>query len=100
CVGALCPRKNLAAAVAAFSRARELAGDLSLALVGEPARGWESDPARREIEAAGEAAILVDPDRPGETDAALERVLGDEACARRLRELGRARALQFTWERT
>jgi glycosyltransferase involved in cell wall biosynthesis len=159
CVGALCPRKNLGAAVEAFRRARKRVGDLSLALVGEPTHGWESDPARKEIagagaavkllgylprrelaslyagaaallylshyegfglpvleamasgapvvaarrggipEAAGEAALLVDPDRPEETDAALERILLDEGCARELRSLGRARASRFTWER-
>jgi glycosyltransferase involved in cell wall biosynthesis len=155
CVGALCERKNLGTAVAAFKRARAQAPGLALALVGERDLGWKpaeelaaSDGVRllgylgraelaglyREAEAllylshyegfglpvleamaagapvvassrggipeaAGEAALLVDPDRPAEIDGALGRILGGGELPRRLRALGRARASLFTWER-
>ncbi|HXG77258.1 MAG TPA: glycosyltransferase family 1 protein [Gaiellaceae bacterium] len=48
-------------------------------------------------EVAGGAAVLADPHDPASLAAGIE-----QACARReeLRELGRARAAQFTWERT
>ncbi len=51
-------------------------------------------------EVAGDAALLVDPDRPEELAAAVRRVLSDESLACELRERGRARAATFTWERT
>lgn len=49
-------------------------------------------------EAAGEAALLVNPDDPGEVENAVFRVLLDESCPARLRELGLQRAARFTWE--
>jgi glycosyltransferase involved in cell wall biosynthesis len=51
-------------------------------------------------EVAGDAALLVDPDRPQELAAAVRRVLSDASLACELRERGRARAATFTWERT
>ena len=49
-------------------------------------------------EAAGEAALLVDPDRPGEAAEALSAAIEDEGLRGRLREAGRRRAAAFTWE--
>ncbi len=49
-------------------------------------------------EAAGDAALLVDPGRPDEVDGALGRVLSDRALAADLGERGRRRASAFTWE--
>ena len=51
-------------------------------------------------EVAGDAALLFDPADPGSIAAAIERLLADPAEADRLREAGRARAAEFTWERT
>src|SRR3954451_19693992 len=51
-------------------------------------------------EVAGEAALLFDPDDPRGVAAAIERVLGDPAERARLVAAGRARAAEFTWERT
>jgi glycosyltransferase involved in cell wall biosynthesis len=51
-------------------------------------------------EVAGDAALLVSPDDPGAIAAAMERVLGDTALAARLCEAGRARAAEFSWQRT
>jgi glycosyltransferase involved in cell wall biosynthesis len=51
-------------------------------------------------EVAGDAAALVDPQRPAEMADAIERVVGDEAYRERLVEAGRERAATFTWERT
>jgi alpha-1,3-rhamnosyl/mannosyltransferase len=51
-------------------------------------------------EVAGDAAVLVDPDDQPAIDAAVARVLGDGALRERLAAAGRARAAQFTWERT
>jgi glycosyltransferase involved in cell wall biosynthesis len=51
-------------------------------------------------EVAGDAALLFDPRDEGAITAALERLLSDQAEAQRLRVAGRARAAQFTWERT
>jgi glycosyltransferase involved in cell wall biosynthesis len=51
-------------------------------------------------EVAGDAALLVDPhDTPGIADA-LVRVASDRALADDLRRRGRARAADFTWQRT
>jgi glycosyltransferase involved in cell wall biosynthesis len=50
-------------------------------------------------EVAGGAATLVSPDEPGAIAAGIEQVLRDPAVARRLGELGRARATAFTWSR-
>jgi alpha-1,3-rhamnosyl/mannosyltransferase len=49
-------------------------------------------------EAAGEAALLVNPDDPGDVENAVFRVLHDKSCPARLRELGLQRAARFTWE--
>ncbi len=51
-------------------------------------------------EVAGDAALVVDPDDVGAIAAAIERVLGDEVLAARLRTAGVARAAAFSWERT
>jgi glycosyltransferase involved in cell wall biosynthesis len=51
-------------------------------------------------EVAGDAALLFDPESEEAIAAATERLLTDAAEARRLREAGRARAAEFTWERT
>ena len=47
-------------------------------------------------ETCGDAALLVDPDDPGEVADAVLAALDDEALAAR----GRARAAAFTWDRT
>jgi glycosyltransferase involved in cell wall biosynthesis len=47
-----------------------------------------------------DAALLFDPEDPRAIAGALERLLTDEAEARRLRELGPRWAATFTWERT
>jgi glycosyltransferase involved in cell wall biosynthesis len=51
-------------------------------------------------EVAGGAAVLVDPERPPEITAALERVLADHALRERLRAAGRERAREFNWDHT
>ncbi len=53
-------------------------------------------------EAAGGAALLVDPDLPGEIDAAIEALRSSteprDRLRMRLRSEGRERAARFTWE--
>jgi glycosyltransferase involved in cell wall biosynthesis len=51
-------------------------------------------------ELAGDAGLLVDPRDADALADALGRVLGDEALAARLGELGRARAALYTWQRS
>jgi glycosyltransferase involved in cell wall biosynthesis len=51
-------------------------------------------------EVAGDAALLFDPGDPGAIAAAIERLLGDPAERARLVAAGRARAAEFTWDRT
>jgi glycosyltransferase involved in cell wall biosynthesis len=51
-------------------------------------------------EVAGGAALLFDPHDEGEMAQAIERLLGDPALARSLRERGTARARELTWDRT
>ena len=51
-------------------------------------------------EVAGDAALLFDPRSEPAIAQALERLLGDPALARGLRERGLARAREFSWERT
>ncbi|MBI3647437.1 MAG: glycosyltransferase family 4 protein [Actinobacteria bacterium] len=51
-------------------------------------------------EAAGTAALLVDPRSEGELTTAIERVLADEDLAARMREDGRAQASRFSWDGT
>ncbi|MCE5238387.1 glycosyltransferase family 4 protein [bacterium] len=51
-------------------------------------------------EVAGDAALLVDPTDPEAVADALLRVASDPALADELRRRGRARAAEFTWERT
>jgi glycosyltransferase involved in cell wall biosynthesis len=51
-------------------------------------------------EVAGDAALLFDPRDTRAMARALERVLGDEPLRQRLVALGRARAREFSWERT
>lgn len=51
-------------------------------------------------ELAGAAGVLVDPHDAGSIAEGLRSVLDDEDRARKLGELGRARAATFTWART
>jgi alpha-1,3-rhamnosyl/mannosyltransferase len=51
-------------------------------------------------EVASSAALLFDPTRPSEIAGAVERLIGDEAEAARLRAAGGYRAAQFTWRAT
>ena len=51
-------------------------------------------------EVAGDAALMFEPEDEGSIAAALEKLLADDALRERLREAGRARAAEFTWERT
>ena len=50
-------------------------------------------------EVVGGAGLVVEPTAPA-IRAGLERVLGDDALADRLRAAGRERALGLSWERT
>jgi glycosyltransferase involved in cell wall biosynthesis len=49
-------------------------------------------------EVAGDAAVLVDPNDPGEIATGLARLLGDEGLRDGLRRAGLERARTFTWE--
>ena len=51
-------------------------------------------------EVAGDAALVFDPEDTEAIRSAMERLLTDAGLADRLREAGRERAGQFTWERT
>jgi glycosyltransferase involved in cell wall biosynthesis len=51
-------------------------------------------------EVAGDAAVLCDPTDEDSIASALVSILADPSLAQRLRERGRARAAEFTWERT
>ena len=51
-------------------------------------------------EVAGDAALLFDPHDEAAIAACLKRLLTDAALADRLRAAGRARSLEFTWQRT
>ncbi len=51
-------------------------------------------------EAAGDAALLVDPHDPEAIADAMERVASDAALRARLCAAGRARAAEFTWRKT
>lgn len=51
------------------------------------------------VELAGDAALLVDPDRPGDIADGIERVLGDLELRRSLSERGLERSRMFCWER-
>ncbi|MGH2806437.1 MAG: glycosyltransferase family 4 protein [Actinomycetota bacterium] len=51
-------------------------------------------------EIAGDAALLVDPKDPAAIADAIRRLLSDEPLARKLSDAGRARAAEFTWDRT
>ncbi|HEX6458356.1 MAG TPA: glycosyltransferase family 1 protein [Thermoleophilaceae bacterium] len=51
-------------------------------------------------EVAGGAALMFDPERPDEIAGAIHKLLHDPAEADRLREAGRARAAEFSWETT
>lgn len=51
-------------------------------------------------EVVGDAGLVVDPADVEGLARAMERILRDDALARRLGELGRERAATFTWERT
>jgi glycosyltransferase involved in cell wall biosynthesis len=49
-------------------------------------------------EVAGDAALLVDAERPDQIAEAIESVLGDAALRAGMTARGRARAREFTWE--
>jgi glycosyltransferase involved in cell wall biosynthesis len=51
-------------------------------------------------ETVGDAAILVDPDRPEEFATALSELVVDAALRAKLRDAGRRRAARFTWSAT
>jgi glycosyltransferase involved in cell wall biosynthesis len=51
-------------------------------------------------ETGGSAAVYFDPHDPADLVAAISRVIEDRPRRERLREAGRARAREFTWERT
>jgi alpha-1,3-rhamnosyl/mannosyltransferase len=51
-------------------------------------------------EVAGDAALLVDPQNPGDIAGAIARMLTEPQLAASLREKGLARAAQFSWKRT
>jgi glycosyltransferase involved in cell wall biosynthesis len=51
-------------------------------------------------EIAGDAALVFDPEQPRSIAEAVERLLGDDALAGRLRERGRAQAAGYSWRRT
>ena len=51
-------------------------------------------------EAAGDAALLVDPLEPEAIAAGLDRLLGDRLLREQLRDRGLAHARTFTWSRT
>jgi glycosyltransferase involved in cell wall biosynthesis len=51
-------------------------------------------------EVAGDAALLFDPESVNAIRDAIERLLGDERLATRLRKAGLERAATYTWERT
>jgi glycosyltransferase involved in cell wall biosynthesis len=51
-------------------------------------------------EVCGGAALYCDADDAADIATQVDRVLGDESLARELRESGRERAAQFTWDRT
>ena len=51
-------------------------------------------------EVAGDAALLVDPADPADMAAGMARLAWDGALRDRLVAAGRARARQWTWERT
>jgi len=50
------------------------------------------------VEVCGDAALLVDPEDASGVARAIGKALMDQGLAERLRQAGRARALQFTWE--
>jgi glycosyltransferase involved in cell wall biosynthesis len=52
------------------------------------------------VEVAGDAALMFEPEDEASIAAALEKLLADDALRERLRAAGRARAAEFTWERT
>jgi glycosyltransferase involved in cell wall biosynthesis len=51
-------------------------------------------------EVAGDAAVLVDPERIEGIAEGLDRLVGDAALRGRLRAAGRARAARFSWDET
>ena len=51
-------------------------------------------------EVAGEAALLVDPERPDAIAAAIRQIVESQTLTKELRARGVVRAVEFTWERT
>ena len=51
-------------------------------------------------EVAGDAGLLIDPLDPSAITEALAKILDDAALGDRMRQAGRARATEFTWDRT
>ena len=58
-VGALCPRKNIAAVVGAFRAALAQDPDLRLVVAGEPSFGWEGSRDQDALRGLGERAVLT-----------------------------------------
>jgi glycosyltransferase involved in cell wall biosynthesis len=50
-------------------------------------------------EIAGQAAILIDPGKPEEISAALEKILTDKIFQEELKKRGVAQAQKFNWEK-
>jgi glycosyltransferase involved in cell wall biosynthesis len=51
-------------------------------------------------EVLGDAGLLVDPDKPADIAAAIDRMLGDERFAAECAARGMARSREFSWDRT
>jgi glycosyltransferase involved in cell wall biosynthesis len=51
-------------------------------------------------EVLGDAALFIDPDRPGTIAEAMWKLATDEAAARHLADAGVARAATFSWSRS
>ena len=121
CLGAVQPRKNLGRLLEAWAtlRARGTLDGAVLAIAGRPkqeADAYAADAARLGIadavrwlgyvddaevptlpEAAGGAAVLVDPLAPTSFADGIGRLLTDDAERTRLRELGLARVSTLSW---
>jgi len=50
-------------------------------------------------EIGGDAAVLVDPEKPGESQSVLERLLEDDSYRAAIIESGKSRANMFTWRK-
>lgn len=52
------------------------------------------------VEIVGDAGLLIDPDDPGSTAAAMRQLIDNEERRTRLRESGRERARAYSWSDT